>query len=509
MPNHLDPALFLSIDQGGNSTRVGVYDKTGQQYAFAQIQVKTIHTKENHIELDPAEITSSITDCLTKIEGQLGDRTSLVVKAGLSGQGSSFLFWHRESKKPLTPIISWQDTRSKNCVSLTQLVTEEFKQKTGVVPSPHYGASKMLWCLTHLQELERKYDFQKICVGPIASYIFDFLSPPNAKVYVDPGHAQRTALWNINSCKWDEGLIRLFSMPIESLPLCKDHHFPFCHLPFSTKKIQLGVSVRDQAAALYAYGNPENDADYVNLGTGAFIQRPTQNRTPAKGILLSPIWFDRHSQEFAWEAPVNGAAAAIPWLEDHIGVSLSSTAIQQYTTAEPSRKIAFVNSICGLSAPYWRTDIAPKFIVEMMDPPYFLDETKADVKYRGTEIRVCDKVIAWIESIIFQIFENTTLMDSSLGVSNRIYISGGLSHLDVLCQKLADLTTKKVIRRQSKEASLLGCAYLTAGKPRSWTPDTRENVFHPRFNSSLSERFRFWKYSMTRALSNARGPCNV
>ena len=40
----------------------------------------------------------------------------------------------------------------------------------------------------------------------------------------------------------------------------------------------LTVMTGDQSAVLYAYGQPDTDTVYINMGTGVFIQRPSADQ---------------------------------------------------------------------------------------------------------------------------------------------------------------------------------------------------------------------------------------
>ena len=53
---------------------------------------------------------------------------STITCAGLAIQRSTFLFWEKETCKPVTPAISWQDCRASNISnSFPAISTNEFK----------------------------------------------------------------------------------------------------------------------------------------------------------------------------------------------------------------------------------------------------------------------------------------------------------------------------------------------------------------------------------------------
>ena len=98
-------------------------------------------------------------------------------------------------------------------------------------------------------------------------------------LFRSPANASRTLLWNRHTLDWDDDLVSLFNVPKQPLPDCvpTDHHYG--HLRVGGNLVPLNIVTGDQSAALFAYGEPQLDAVYINLGTGAFLQRVfTQDR---------------------------------------------------------------------------------------------------------------------------------------------------------------------------------------------------------------------------------------
>ena len=177
---------------------------------------------------------------------------------------------------------------------------------------------------------------------------------------------------------------------------------------------------------------------------------------------------------YAWEATVNGAASAIPFIQQQTGLLITPQDIEQACWTQPENNCYFLNAVGGLSAPYWRTNLESQFS-ENLSPP--------------------EKILAWLESIIFQIVINVQLMNQ-LGITKKIIISGGLSNADPLCQKIADLTQAAVHRSDNADATVQGAACMAAGLPQSWQPVLKEDVFTPQENQALTQRFATWQKAM-------------
>ena len=251
--------------------------------------------------------------------------------------------------------------------------------------------------------------------------------------------------------------------------------------------IPLNSSQRDQGASLFARGMPEADACYINIGTGAFIQRVTSQLEAPAGLLVSPLWLPDPASAsstplYAWEATVNGAAAAIDWLQTEIDTEITPNLIDTaLATALTKSNAYFLNAVGGLSAPYWRTDLSSRFS-EALAP--------------------LEKIQVWLESVVFQLLVNFHLMQS-LGPVKRIYISGGLSRADGLCQRLADLTGVTVHRSDNTDATLQGVAFTTAGMPAQWQPQYNDEQFVATHNPLLQQRFLAWQSALHGWLGNS------
>ena len=484
--------LVLAIDQGGQSSRVAVYRTTGEQVSMFSASCAT-HTYSDeqqhvHVEQDGEEILAGIRTCLEHIVDELGEEVRNVTAAGFAGQGSSLLGWQRETGAALSPVLSWQDRRAESLLHNLSLSQHEVQQRTGIRISPHYGASKIRWCLDHIDSVTSAANSHELMIGPIASYLFcNLLHSDTAQTFIDPGHAQRTLLWNLFSNEWDRDLLDCFRIDSAILPVCVWHNSMFGHLRLRDHDIPLNSCQRDQGASLFARCMPEQDACYINIGTGAFIQRVAGQHEAPAGLLVSPLWLPDPASTssaplYAWEATVNGAAAAIDWLETEIGMGITPNLIDAaLATALTTQDAYFLNAIGGLSAPYWRTDLTSRF---------------------SGELAPLEKIQVWLESVVFQLLINFHLMQS-LGPVTRIYISGGLSRADGLCQRLADLTGVSVHRSDNTDATLQGVAFTTAGMPARWQPPYNDEHFMSTHNPLLQRRFLTWQSALQVWLGNS------
>lgn len=474
---------FLVIDQGGQSSRVALYLDSGEQLCLFSEPVQTRHLTTasgvTHIEQDAVEILAGIRLALISVEGWLESQTRLkgqtfeVVAAGYAGQGSSCLCWDKFTGEPLSPVFSWQDCRAADVINQLNLTDEEVCSRTGLRKSPHYGASKLRWALDNSEPVARAAAEQRLTMGPVVSYVLQQLC--GLAVVIDPGHAQRTLLWNIHSQQWDADLLQAFQLQPQWLPELLPHLAAFGSFQLAARSVPVRAVMRDQGASLFARGNADITACYINLGTGAFLQVFSPLATAPDGLLTSPILLDGSANSiYATEATVNGAASALGWLSGQCGFTVTPEHIGKALEQQPQRICYLLNAQGGLSAPYWRTDVQSAF---------------------SEGLAAMEKILAWVESILFQLMVNLSLVRQQTEVK-IIYISGGLGRSDNLCQRLANLADLPVVRHENADATLQGMAYVTAGQPDSWQVSAAACQFSPVMDNALQERFAQWQSAL-------------
>ncbi|MGB9430096.1 MAG: FGGY family carbohydrate kinase [Gammaproteobacteria bacterium] len=468
--------LFLALDQGGHASRALVFDANGKLITSAQKQVATLHPGRNRVQHEPAALLASIRQVCGTVARTLGVRVAHIQAAGLATQRSTMVCWERDTGRALSPVISWQDRRAVRQINALAAHRSLVHDITGLMLSPHYGASKLAWCLEKLPSVRRALRQNKLAAGPLASFILANLL--NEKpLLADPVNASRTLLWDYRSRNWSEELLTLFRIPESILPHCAPNKYPFGHVRLAGHDIPLTVVTGDQPAALFAGGNPDADAVYVNLGTGAFIQR-LHGETPPQvpGLLGSVLWQEQNRALYVLEGTVNGAGSALTWLSERLKMSekeMLATIPAAFGSGLDGP--LFLNGVSGLGSPYWVSDFRSRFIG------------------RGNAMQ---KMLAVVESVVFLLCVNLERMRSIGTEPRRIVVSGGMAKWDGLCQKLADLSGLPVHRPGMHEATASGLAWLLGARPLAVIP---AGIFKPHGNVSLEDRYARWRAVMETA----------
>ena len=457
----------LALDQGGHASRACIVDAHGRILAEQQIAIATAHGSAGEVEHDPEEIVASLQAATERV---LRAAPNVIVDAaGLATQRSTIVCFERGSGAALSPAISWQDRRNGPWLASFAAHAARVGELTGLPLSPHYGVGKMRWCLDHLPAVQRARARGELVIAPLAAYLTMRLT--GGAALVDPANASRTLLWDSALRDWSAELLQLFGIERAWLPRCTPTrtHYGVLRLgeagSVASRPIVLRAVTGDQSAIPFAFGAPDTACVYINLGTGAFLQRPLSVRPiDAAPLLASVLLADRDSALYSLEGTVNGAGAAVSRFAADEGVP-ERWLWQQLEHLPPGGALPiYVNGIGGLGSPFWRAQ----------QRSYFIGE--------GSTL---ERFAAVLESIGFLIAINFDRMVARGGALSRVIASGGLSRSDWLCRRLAALLGAPV-QRGAQEATVLGLAALAAPELCGDARERRaQNTAEPRFEPGL------------------------
>lgn len=475
------PEYYLAIDQGGHASRAIVFDQSANIISQSESPIDTHTPNPDWVEHDPQQLIHATFQAIESSLQTLGSDKQYIKAAGIASQRSSIACWNRNSGNALSPIISWQDRRQADWLQQFEDKSDSIHTRTGLFLSPHYGASKMRWCLDNISAVKQAQQNNQLVIGPMASFLAYHLIRQRP-LLADPANASRTLLWNIETQDWDASLLQLFGINKDILPPCCASSGNFGHLDIDGLNIPMTVISGDQSAALFAWGKPKLQTAYINIGTGAFVQRPLTETKHSDKLLTSLAYKDGAYRCYTLEGTVNGAARALQWFaEQH---AIKDIDIEQQVADclnKPITPPLFINTTSGLGSPDWQTDIEPQFI------------GNGDIQAR---------LLAIIESICFLIQRNLDEMEYSIDKPDNITISGGLSKLNGLCQRIADLSGINLIRPQQHEATATGLAYLIAARPLLWPAYKDSQTFTASNNPALKQRFQQWSTALDKIIAD-------
>ena len=464
---------ILALDQGTHASRALLLDQDGQVLARSLHPVALAHPQPGHVEQDAEQLVSSLQAAIEDVLHTLtGTQRNAIRACGISTQRSTVLAWQHNGVVQ-SDAISWQDTRGAPQTEALHKHADDIRKLSGLPLSPHYGASKLHW----LHQLLG--NDPQLHIGPLAAFLLHRLCGADSCA-VDHSNAQRMQLLDIRRLAWSRQLASWFEVPLDRLPPCRPVQHDYGVL--SDHGIPVTALCGDQNAAWFGTGAQAQDSALVNLGSGAFILAAQTGTAPA-ALLTSIARSDaRPSCDYLLEGTVNGAGNALHWLQQQYPQEDIKTNLADWLE-QVSNPPLFMNTVGGLGSPWWQQGPQPAFLPE--------DDSAS----------VAERAVAVAESILFLVQYNLERIQQRQPLT-RLRVSGGLSRVDALCRKLANLSGLSVQRVEDAETSALGVAWLAAGGPSHWHITEEVQQFEPQTDTGLQARYTRFIEQLQQRLNN-------
>lgn len=425
---------YLAIDQGTTSTRAILVDDTGARL-LGSFTHRQAYPKAGWVEHDSEELLAHVAACV-----DLG-RAAGARAAGLANQGESCLAWDADTGRPLGPVIVWQDDRTAETTA--RLAADGAEALTlaraGLPLDPYFSATKLAWCLAHLDGAARLAAQGRLRLGTTDAFFRDRLTGQFA---TDPTTASRTSLMSLETCAWDADLCALFGVPMDCLPRIA----PTTGDLGGLGGLALTASIVDQQAALYGHGCRRPGQVKITFGTGAFALCPTTTRAPSgQGPLPTVAWaLEGQAPAYALDGGVYAAGAAVNWARA-AGLFSDWAEIEAFDGPPAiARGVAFVPALAGLACPHWERAARGGFLG------------------LGLDATAQDMARAVLEGIAFRTAEVIDSLAALQPLDGAVCIDGGLSGNPAFVQFLADTLGREVSVSREAELTAVGCAALAA-----------------------------------------------
>ncbi|OGW27296.1 MAG: hypothetical protein A2X56_05225 [Nitrospirae bacterium GWC2_57_13] len=476
---------FIGIDQGSSSTKVLALGVDGQVLYQTRKELPPPVREDLRVEQDPREILASVEEALSDTLQTLAGKPVLGI--GLSCQRSSCLLWNEATGEPLSPVLSWRDTRGIEFLEQLAARKDLIFKATGLPLTPYYSATKFRWLRKNLPAASAS----GAVFGTLSSFLTQRLTGAG-KALIDHTSAARTQLVNIRSLSWDPELLSLFELDGIRLPEIVPTVFKFGTVPAAGAPLL--ACIGDQQAAMVGLGVLEKGDGGINYGTGGFLMVNTgADLVPAPGLMASVHYSTEQTRTFLIEGSVNAVGDALEWLRGRFGLFKEYPEVDDLCWKAVDDVVAFV-ALNGTGAPHWEPDIS------------------SALHGLTAESRPADIVRATVEGIAFFMKDIGEAIRSA-GIEPRSFVAaGGLSAVTYLVQLQADLLKSKIRTSAVQDASAFGAALLAGLQQGAWTmADIRkmtalgEDVVGED-NPGATRRYRRWKelHGMTAGLDRVK-----
>ena len=199
----------IALDLGSTSIKAGLLDQQAMLCNIVAQPAPPTHAQQGRYECDAlsyAEIADQVlSTCLAQTDG--------FPPLGLCSQRSSFLIWEQGSGKPVTPLISWQDTRGAESCSALQVHEPLITGLTGLRLTPYFFATKLRVVLQQNPQWREGLQHGELLVGTLDTFLI-WRWTSGKHHLTDASMAARTLLMDISKQQWSPRLCELFGIPI-------------------------------------------------------------------------------------------------------------------------------------------------------------------------------------------------------------------------------------------------------------------------------------------------------
>jgi glycerol kinase len=451
-------AYVLALDQGTTSSRAILFDGDGVIRSVAQQELTQIFPKAGWVEHDPCEIWASQIAVAAEALGRAGLAARDVAAVGITNQRETAILWDRETGEPIHNAIVWQDRRTAGfCEQLkADGAGPAIQQRTGLVLDAYFSASKVRWMLDHVPGARERAEAGHLAFGTVDSWLVWKLTGGRSHV-TDASNASRTMLFNINTMRWDDELLRLFAIPASLLAEVRSSSEVYGRVSAdpALEGVPIAGIAGDQQAALFGQMCLAAGMSKSTYGTGCFLLENigAAPKRSAHQLVTTVAWTIGNRTDYALEGSVFIGGAVVQWLRDGLGLIRTAADIEPLATSVPDNGgVYLVPAFAGLGAPHW--------------DPYARGAVLGIT--RGTSAAHVAR--AGLESIAFQVCDLLEAMTADSGLApTELRVDGGATVNNALMQIQADLLGVPVVRPRITETTALGAAYLAGLAVGYWT----------------------------------------
>ena len=488
--------FLVAIDQGTTSTRVILFDLAGNIKFTSQLEFNQYFPKNGWVEHNPNEIWLTTLKGLKKVIKKASILKGKILSIGITNQRETTIIWNKKTGKAIYNAIVWQDRRTQEyCEKLKKKNYEKvFRKKTGLFIDPYFSATKIKWILENVKNAKKLLKSNNLLFGTVDTFLIWKLTDGKHHL-TEATNASRTMLFNINSNKWDDEILKKLKISKNILPEVKNSadNFGSTNKKIVGTEIPISAVLGDQQAAAVGQSCFEKGSVKSTYGTGAFVIMNTgSKKIYSKNKLLTTICYRLNGKNtYALEGSIFIAGAGVQWLRDKLKLVNNAYDTERIAQSKKSNDdVYIVPAFSGMGAPYWRPD-ARGLITGLT---------------RDSDWKILVRAV--LESVAYQSYDLFNAMRKDGLKPNIIKIDGGMVENNWFSQFLANIININTERPKVLETTALGVAYFAGYQigvfksldqiKRKWK---KEKIFTPNINKKLRNKLlNGWKLAVDRTL---------
>lgn len=503
----------LSLDVGTTSVRTAIYDSEGTKNSTFSDDVVVLVPEPGASEIDPDQLWEAIRNVIKNAVEYAKEKNFKLEGIGMSLQRNTGTFWDRKSFKIYHNFITWQDVRCKRIVdsinssyrlmmlnkssSLLHFFAKPFTRRflAGAVVKAKTGMAvpRFLWLREKLG-IKSETEKGNIIWGCLDSWIIRKMNAGNLTEHISEiTNSTGSGVYDPFTLGWSPIVLAVFGISANCLPRV----VPTCGSQFGRFE-EFGLPILsiagDTNAAMFGERMISVGDCKITMGTGAFVDLNTGNEPypSVKGAYPLVGWQLEEGGPITYlaEADDNACGAAVEWGARNGFYPSPKESEAVAREVNHTAGVHFIPALWGLSSPI--NDPSAKCALLGLGP--------------DTSKHHCARAI--LNSVAFRSVQLVETLHSETQIDLRsLTIDGGVSKNNMICEKIATLTNKKLRRPVDIEASARGAAYFAGISCGIWEESTLpvpelKNIVEPVYKErdwSVTE-FKHWQGSIRRVL---------
>ena len=458
---------LLGIDVGTTGCKTTAFSSEGRELATSYREYNFISEKDGYAELDSFEVWGKIRETIKEVTTLT--REDPVTALSVSSMGEAMVPVKKDRQIAGNSILG-NDLRGEEFVQtlLKNISPESIYQINGNIPDVFYSFPKIAWLKKYKPEVYAMTDYFLLW----ADFVCYMLGGIPVTSY---SLANRTLLFDVHECRWDEKIIQYTGIDISKL--APPYQAGSCIGNVSDGignelNLNPGVAIisggHDQCCAALGSG-VTGESNIATYGMGSFICiTPVYSKIPDfKLMYRNKLNFEHHVVPGLFVSFIYNLSggALVKWFKntfaDH-GSQLSNSVSSGY-------------DILFDEIPDYLNDIIviPRFFPT--GPPGFLKKCAGTISGLSYKHSRGDIFLAILEGITYYFKDFLTDPERDFLHIDRLVANGGGSKSEKWLQVTADILNKPVIRNKVTEAGTLGAAIL-AGWGSNVFPSVSEGV---------------------------------
>lgn len=439
--------FVLSIDVGTSSTRTILFDSSGRVVpgAVSQHSYKLITSEHGEVAVDADMLLEVVAQTIDEALKAAGERAAQIKAVAMD------TFWHGllgvdESGRPVTPVITWEDTRAQvTALELrAQLNEREAHERTGARFHASYWTAKLRWLATRQPDTFKKAA-QWISFGEYLHRKF------LGKSVCSLSMASGTGLLERRTQQWDKELLKVLNVREEQLPELGDVHDSIQGLNSeyaerwpALRDVPWYPAIGDGAAACVGSGSISIKYWALTVGTSSAIRVVVPNEAIE---LPDGLWlYLIDSKRAVLGGALSEGGNLLSWMSDTVKLPLKDAEPDVTKLAPDSHGLTILPFISGERSLGWHGDV---------------QMTVAGISIKTTPqelLRAAMESLAYELDGVYEQLLTVLQLDSS---ALKLYASGGaLFASSILRSIIADTLDTPIYPSHDQEASARGVALL-------------------------------------------------